>query len=78
MRSLKLDYRHMYNFLMTYPMARRVRLQAMAAALAAAGMLSRFQKRRWFSPEKTEAMPTTPAIRENVTKKPVAAFPIGK
>lgn len=63
---------------MTYPIARRVRLQAMAEAEAAAGKLSKFQKRRWLSPEMTEAMPTTPAIRENITKKPVAAFPIGK
>ena len=59
-------------------MARRVRLQAMAAVEAAEGKLSMFQKRTWLSPEMTDAMPTTPAIRANKTKNPVAAFPIGK
>lgn len=59
-------------------MARSVRLQAMIAAEAAAGRLSMFHLRIWLSPERTDATPTTPAIRENTTKNPVAAFPIGK
>lgn len=59
-------------------MARSVRLQAIVAADAAAGKLSMFHWRIWFSPEITDAIPTTPAIRANTTKNPVAAFPIGK
>lgn len=50
----------------------------MAAAEAAAGKLSAFQWRRWLRPEMAAATPTTPAIMANVTKNPVAAFPIGK
>lgn len=50
----------------------------MVAAEAAAGKLSKFQKRTWFNPDITDATPTTPAIKENVTKNPVAAFPMGK
>jgi hypothetical protein len=30
------------------------------------------------SPEINDPAPTTPAIKANVTKNPVAAFPIGK
>lgn len=59
-------------------MARRVRVQAMAAAVAADGKLSAVQERIWLIPEIAEAAPTTPAINANVTKKPVAAFPMGK
>lgn len=61
-----------------YPIARRVRVQAIAAAEAADGKLSIFQERTWLIPAKAEATPTAPAIKANVTKKPVAAFPIGK
>ena len=61
-----------------YPMARRVRVQAIVAAVAAAGKLSVVQERTWLTPEIAEAAPTTPAIKANVTKNPVAAFPIGK
>ena len=59
-------------------MARRVRVQAMVPAAAADGKLSELHSRMWLRPEITEAAPTTPAIRANVTKNPVAAFPIGK
>lgn len=59
-------------------MARSVRVHAMVAAAAAEGRLSDVQERRWLSPEMAEATPTTPAIKANVTKNPVAAFPIGK
>lgn len=59
-------------------MARTVRLQAIVAAEAADGKLSMFQWRMWLSPERTDATPTTPAIKANTTKNPVAAFPIGK
>lgn len=61
-----------------YPMARRVRVQATVAAAAADGKLSAVQDRIWLIPEMAEAAPTTPAIKANVTKNPVAAFPIGK
>lgn len=59
-------------------MARRVRVQAMVAVEAAPGKLSKVHKRIWLIPEMTDATPTTPAIKANVTKYPVAAFPIGK
>lgn len=59
-------------------MARSVRLQAMAAAEVAAGKLSMFHWRIWLSPERRDAIPTTPAIKANTTKNPVAEFPIGK
>lgn len=59
-------------------MARHVRVQEMVAAEAAADMLSAFQKRRWLRPEMEAATPTTPARSPNITKNPVAAFPIGK
>lgn len=55
-----------------------MRVQAIVAAAAADGKLSYVQERRWLSPEMAEATPTTPAIKANVTKNPVAAFPIGK
>lgn len=59
-------------------MARRVRVQATAAAETAVGKLSKPQLRRWCSPEMAEATPTTPANNANTTKNPVAAFPMGK
>jgi hypothetical protein len=62
----------------SYPMARSVRVQAMAAVAAADGKLSRVQERRWFNPDIVDAAPTTPASKANITKNPVAAFPIGK
>lgn len=59
-------------------MARAVRVQAIAATVAADGKLSAVQERRWLSPDIADAAPTTPAIKANMTKNPVAAFPIGK
>lgn len=59
-------------------MASRVSDQAMVAAETAAGMLSRCHERTWLRPTMAEAAPTTPAIKANTTKNPVAAFPIGK
>lgn len=50
----------------------------MMAAEAAACKLSIFQQRMWLNPERVDATPTTPAIKANTTKNPVAAFPIGK
>lgn len=50
----------------------------MVAAVTADGMLSNVQERRWLNPDITDATPTTPASKANVTKNPVAAFPIGK
>lgn len=61
-----------------YPMASSVRDQAMAAAVSADGKLSAFQLRIWFIPAIADAAPTTPAIKANITKNPVAALPIGK
>lgn len=61
-----------------YPMARTVRVHAIVAAVAAAGKLPTVQERMWLRPEIVEAAPTTPASNANVTKNPVAAFPIGK
>lgn len=59
-------------------MARIVRVQAKTAAEEAAPKLSTLHDRIWFNPEIAEAAPNTPANKANVTKKPVAAFPIGK
>ena len=59
-------------------MASIVRAQAMAAAEAADGKVSLVHERTWAIPAITDATPTTPAIKANVTKNPVAAFPIGK
>lgn len=61
-----------------YPMARRVRVQAMVAAVTADGKLSTVQERIWLNPDIADAAPTTPASKANKTKNPVAAFPIGK
>lgn len=59
-------------------MASKVRVQAIMAADAAPGKLSAFHDWRWLIPARAEATPTTPAINANITKNPVAAFPIGK
>ena len=59
-------------------MARSVRVQAMVATEAADGKLSEVHERIWLIPEIADAAPTTPASKANVTKNPVAAFPIGK
>ena len=67
---------HFYYYY--YPMARHVMVQEMVAAVAAADKLPASQWRRWLRPEIAAATPTTPASMANVTKKPVAAFPIGK
>lgn len=61
-----------------YPIARTVRLQAIIAAVAADGKLWAFQARIWLNPDNADATPTTPASKANMTKNPVAAFPIGK
>lgn len=50
----------------------------MVATEEAADKLSESQYRRWFNPEMADAIPATPAIKPNMTKNPVAAFPIGK
>lgn len=39
---------------------------------------SAVQEGTWLSPDIADATPTTPAIKENVTKNPMATFPIGK
>jgi len=59
-------------------MARTVRAHAIEATEAADGKLSEVHERIWLSPEINDPIPTTPAIKANVTKNPVAAFPIGK
>lgn len=59
-------------------MAKRVSVQAIVATATAAGLLTASHDRRYTKPEMHEAPPTTPAIKENITKNPVAAFPIGK
>lgn len=59
-------------------MARRVRVHAIMAEDCADDELSFLDERMWFIPLIAEAAPTTPAINENTTKNPVAAFPIGK
>ena len=59
-------------------MASRVRVQATKAIEAADDKLLAFHKRIWLIPAIADATPTTPAIRANVTKNPVAAFPMGK
>jgi len=61
-----------------YPIARTVRAHAIAATEAADGKLSEVHERIWLSPEINDPTPTTPAIKANNTKNPVAAFPIGK
>lgn len=64
--------------LYNYPMARRVRAQAVMAEEALEAKLSTVHTRRWWSPDRHEAAPTTPAIREKMIIKPVASFPMGK
>lgn len=59
-------------------MARTVRAHAMEATEAADGKLSEVHERTWLTPEMIDPTPATPAIKANVTKNPVAAFPIGK
>lgn len=78
--SLTIDLPRHYTcfYANIYPIARSVRVQAIVAAVAAAGKLPTVQERMWLRPEIVEAAPTTPASNANVTKNPVAAFPIGK
>lgn len=59
-------------------MARTVRVQAIMATDAADGRLSELHDRMWLIPARADPAPTTDAINANVTKNPVAAFPIGK
>lgn len=60
------------------PMASRVKVQATPAIEAADGKLLAFHERIWLKPAIADATPTTPARIANVTKNPVAAFPMGK
>lgn len=50
----------------------------MVATEAADGKLLAVHEQIWLIPEIADTTPTTPAIKENVTKNPVEAFPIGK
>lgn len=60
-------------------MARRVRVHAIIAEDPGEDKrFSFFIKRILLVSLIAEAAPTTPAINENTTKNPVAAFPIGK
>lgn len=60
------------------PMASRVKVQAMPATEAADGKLLAFHDRICLKPAIADATPTTPASIANVTKNPVAIFPMGK
>lgn len=60
------------------PMARRVRAQVPIEEAAAECKLGAVHWRMFLRPVTEVPMPTTPAIRANTTKKPVAMLPIGK
>lgn len=60
------------------PMASRVRVHATPAIEAADGKLLACHERIWLMPAMADATPKTPASIANVTKNPVAAFPMGK
>lgn len=59
-------------------MASKVRAQLVNEDIEAAFKLEGFQVRRLCSPVREVVKPTTPAMRENTMKNPVAIFPIGK
>lgn len=61
-----------------YPMASRVRDHDVKEVVAAANKLDIFHSMMLLIPATELAMPTSPAMRENTTKNPVAMFPIGK
>lgn len=59
-------------------MARRVRDQEMREDAAAEWRFGESHSRTFMIPVSEVAIPTTPAISEKITKKPVAMFPTGK
>lgn len=61
-----------------YPMARRVRDQEIREEAAAEWRFGESHWRTLMIPVSDVAIPTTPAINVNITKKPVAMFPTGK
>ena len=60
-----------------YPMAKSVRPQAMIEEAEADNKVEALHSRTLCSPVSDAAMPTSPAMRENIMKNPVARFPIG-
>lgn len=59
-------------------MANRVRAHVVSEDMAAACKLGASHWKMLLSPVREVVKPTTPAIRDNITKKPVVMFPIGK
>lgn len=59
-------------------MASIVRVQLRREEAAAAPKLGASHRRTLLTPVTEVATPTTPAMREKITKRPVAMFPIGK
>ena len=59
-------------------MARRVRDQEMREEAAAEWRFGESHSSTFMIPVSDVAIPTTPAINVNITKKPVAMFPTGK
>lgn len=59
-------------------MASRVRDNDVAEVVAADSKLGPFHCRMLLIPATELATPTSPAMRENTMKNPVAMFPIGK
>lgn len=63
---------------LTYPMESIVSAQLRKDETAAAFKLETLLCRTLVRPVREVAIPTTPAMREKMTKKPVAVFPKGK
>lgn len=61
-----------------YPMASRVRDHDVKEVVAADSKLGVFHSMMLLIPATELAMPTSPAMRENTMKNPVAMFPNGK
>lgn len=59
-------------------MARWLRVHVVVVEEALEAKLSTIHTRRWWSLEKHEAAPTTPAIKEKMTIKLLVSFPMGK
>lgn len=59
-------------------MASKVSAKVVNAETAAACKFGTFHSRTFCNPVMEVVNPTTPAIRENIMKNPVAIFPIGK
>jgi len=59
-------------------MANRVSAHVVSEDMAAACKLGASHWKMLLSPVREVVNPTTPAIRDNITKKPVVMFPIGK